>query len=293
MSKKAYRQVMVGTDFSDSSERAVVVAKRVAQRLGGHVTVVHVYKPGPFYQGIFPGSSDELEERIAETAQKELDALAARSLSGVSADVVAVSSRSAADAFCDEAARVNADLCVVGTHGRAGVERFFIGSVAEKIVRHAPCDVLTVPPDAEAPVPFVDRVLLATDFSDTAMKAAEAASSIAVAGTEFLCVHVFDDTIPVVLPSGGFESTAQTSERLARELENWQSQVFGSERSVTGEIIAGGNADAALTQRASEWKAELIVVGSRGRSAVAHLLIGSVAERTIRHAPCAVLCVRG
>lgn len=292
MSNKAYRQILVGTDFSDYSERAVAVAKRVAQRLGGHVTVVHVYKPGPYYQGFFPGSADELEERIAEAAQKELDALAARSLSGVSADVLAMSSRSAADAVCDEAVRLRADLCVVGTHGRAGVERFFIGSVAEKIVRHAPCDVITVPPDAVETVPFAHRMLIATDFSDAAVKAAEAACSVAVDGTEFLCVHVFDDSIPVALPSSGFESTAQTSERLARELENWQAQVFGSERVVRGEIIAGGNAAMALTQRAAEWKAELIVVGSRGRSAVAHLLIGSVAERTIRHAPCAVLCVR-
>jgi universal stress protein A len=138
-------QVMVATDFSACSSEAARVAAEYARKLGARLHIVHVVLPSSD-----PASRSELS-RLAEE------------LSRIVPVVTAVESGiSAADQIVRYADRHGVDLIVLGTHGRTGVSRALVGSVAERVVRTAPCPVLTVPsrPRSQAPAePVATREL--------------------------------------------------------------------------------------------------------------------------------------
>lgn len=131
------QQVLVATDFSPSSDRALEVAREYARGWGARLHVLHVV---PLVQDPVP--------------QPRLDELARAAGQGLPIQTAVVSGVPAAE-IVRYAARHAIDLIVVGTHGRTGVSRTLLGSVAERVVRTSPCPVLTVPrePRAVAPAP--------------------------------------------------------------------------------------------------------------------------------------------
>lgn len=146
-------QVMVATDFSAVSLAAVRKACDFALALGAEVTVVHVLAPGGARKSMAPGrSSRPPPERIfgADNDEGErLKALRETELLRVpKVRLQLVSGESASEAILDQATRMKADLLVLGTHGRTGVAHALVGSVAEVVIRSAPCPVLVVPPSA-------------------------------------------------------------------------------------------------------------------------------------------------
>ena len=156
--------VLVATDFGDTSEVALTYGRNLARAFGAKLHVLHVTEPllvgaAEFY----PESLDEREDAEA-SANKQLDAL-------VTADdramlhakpIVRVSSK-VAETIVEYAREAHVDVVVVGTHGRGPVAHFFLGSVAESVVRTAPCPVLTVRPNEHEfvladPVPIHARL---------------------------------------------------------------------------------------------------------------------------------------
>jgi nucleotide-binding universal stress UspA family protein len=139
------RRILCPTDFSEGAAAATEQALSLAHAFGGTVTLFHVYSV-PSY--VFPDGSTfvagpEVTTRIADDVSNAL-AAAARSAEGRSG--VPVLTRSAIGAPFEEILRVagDFDLIVMGTHGRTGLRHLVLGSVAEKVVRHASCPVLTV-----------------------------------------------------------------------------------------------------------------------------------------------------
>jgi nucleotide-binding universal stress UspA family protein len=142
-----FRHILAPTDFGESSLRAMRVAVDLANRLGAHLTVVHVYEiPSYSYAGSGFTAVDLLTP-IEDAARKELE----RTLAEVRAKVptaTAVLRRGVAWVeVLNAVEEANADLVVMGTHGRRGLSRALLGSVAEKLVRSSPVPVLTVGPD--------------------------------------------------------------------------------------------------------------------------------------------------
>lgn len=129
------RQVLVAVDFSEASERALGVAREYAVAFGARLHLLHVVPP----------TTDPVP-------QPRLEALAA-GLAGAVPVTTAVASGLPAAQIVRYAARNGIDLIVLGTHGRTGFSRALLGSVAEAVVRTAPCPVLTVPAQAPAPAP--------------------------------------------------------------------------------------------------------------------------------------------
>jgi nucleotide-binding universal stress UspA family protein len=143
---------VVAHDFSDTAEYAFGYALGIAKQFGARVTVVHVYDVASFgYPDAFVASFDWASE-VERIASESLDGIVERARpSGV--DVRTELRRGAAwSEIAAFAAESGADLVVMGTHGRRGVARTLLGSVAEKVVRVAPCPVLTVhlPPRKDA-----------------------------------------------------------------------------------------------------------------------------------------------
>lgn len=142
------RRILVATDFSAPSETAVNYARAMARAFGAELRVLHVFEPlwltsadmvgggvavANMVQGLEETARKQLEEVVTEEDRRELRAVP-----------VMVTSESPSREIARYASEEQVDLLVIGTHGRSGLTRLLIGSVAEKVVRLAPCPVLTV-----------------------------------------------------------------------------------------------------------------------------------------------------
>jgi nucleotide-binding universal stress UspA family protein len=141
--------IFVATDFSDASMKAVQAAAKLAAQLGAKVTLFHVFDPDPLVPpGAIPNPSEfreKISTEMTAAVHKKLAELRVQELGSVSdVDTVVATDRSAAHSICEHAKEADADLLVVATHGRTGLSHLLIGSVAERVVRHAHCPVLAV-----------------------------------------------------------------------------------------------------------------------------------------------------
>ena len=141
-----FERILVPTDFSAGSERAWAVARQLAGRLGAELILFHVvveaplYSEGPFTtkhaRSVFSKAREWADTTLGEwTAAATASGLRARSIVGTGAPH---------EAIIATAGLEHADLIVVGTQGRSGLDRALLGSVAERVIRLAPCPVLAV-----------------------------------------------------------------------------------------------------------------------------------------------------
>ena len=144
------KKILVPVDFSPSSLAALETALELAAQFKASFELVHVWEPPPIYgpDALVAGGMSlymELEEHTRRAATKEMETLVVRlSERGIRDVRTHVQRGVPASAILDVAAKGGFDLIVMGTHGRTGVSRLFMGSVAEKIVRLSPIPVLTV-----------------------------------------------------------------------------------------------------------------------------------------------------
>jgi nucleotide-binding universal stress UspA family protein len=144
MSPNVPRHILVPHDFSDTAQHALSLAVDLASKLGARVTVVHAYEIPSFAYPDGVGLAAEVIGNIQRAARAALEGVAAR-IREPGVEVQAVLREGRAWSEINSAAKeVQADLIVMGTHGRQGLARALLGSVAEKVVRTAPCPVLTV-----------------------------------------------------------------------------------------------------------------------------------------------------
>jgi nucleotide-binding universal stress UspA family protein len=142
----AMKKIVVATDFSDCARRAEETAAALGRALGAELILLHVAVEAPLYNEGMRGLVDprKVFEAQREWAETTLAARAAEIRStGVSAHGV-IRSGVAVDEILALAADQRCDLIVIGTHGRGGLSRVFLGSVADRVVRLAPCPVMTV-----------------------------------------------------------------------------------------------------------------------------------------------------
>jgi nucleotide-binding universal stress UspA family protein len=293
-------RILVPTDFSATSDEALAHARRLAGQLNASLHLVHAFED-PFTTAAFaaemyapvPASMrEELLRQVQGQLAERLPDDDRTRLRGT-AEVV---TGSPAKAIVEYAHTLGADLIVMGTHGRGGMAHLLLGSVAERVVRTAGCPVLTL---REAPQAPVQRILVPTDFSDTSDAALDTAFLFAAAfGAELQLLHVLDD--PFV--SGGLVPEAYMTEAPAlrtamlteaRERLAHRAAAAGETHPprVDTEVLFGHGAKT-IAEYAGQRRADLVVMGTHGRTGVAHVLLGSVAERLVRTAPCPVITVR-
>ncbi len=143
----ALKQLLVATDFGEAADAALLYGRELAGRFGASLHVLHVadniylraYGPEP------PVILPTLQNDVEEAARKRLaDLLIDSDRSGPPTTPVVITSSAPAFAIVDYARDNNIDLVVMGTHGRKALAHVMMGSVAERVVRMAPCPVLTV-----------------------------------------------------------------------------------------------------------------------------------------------------
>ena len=139
-----FRRILVATDFAESAERALACAVQLARRHGAELILLHVYMDLPAYPEVTAGQVEAIYEEQRGWIESALErrARSART-EGLLARAV-LRTGSPASTVAEMARREGADLIVVGSHGRAGLDRLILGSVAERVVRLASCPVLVV-----------------------------------------------------------------------------------------------------------------------------------------------------
>jgi nucleotide-binding universal stress UspA family protein len=291
----ALTTIIVGCDLSAHSDQALERAIGIALVHRAKLVLVHAQAsetPGGEADNAMTAQLGEVSAAVrAAEALRLADKLAEIQALGLPAAVISrlgPPDEVLAGAAHDE----RADLIVVGTHGHTGVARFLLGSVANAIVRRAPCDVLVVRGDALRE-PF-HKPLIATDFSPAAAKALGNAVPILAPDARLHVVHAWQ------LPAGSWGATLLGQARFP--WSTVRDAVLASAKSQADQLVAEhgpgfevdmvqGPPAQVITETAERGGHDLIVVGAHGNRGFRRLLLGSVAESTVRHAHCSVLVV--
>jgi nucleotide-binding universal stress UspA family protein len=300
----AIRRILCPVDFSRFSRHALEQAVELARELGAGITALHVAGVAPVTDVVTIGAPIPLEparlaapQRAALTSELlefacevEAGGLIVRTLLNEGHPVAMI---------LKAAQEWPADLIVMGTHGRSGFERLLLGSVTERVLRRAPCPVLTVPNrvfTAKRDLTF-SRIICAVDLSPESLRALEAAVSLAARGGPGVeAVHVIElfaeggglrDELTLDTPSFREELMRSARERLHAAIP----ETLRAQAPVV-ETVTMGKAYKEILRIAADEAADLIVLGVRGRSATDLLLFGSTTQHVVRQAQCPVLTVR-
>ena len=288
------RRILVPIDFDDPSQHAFEYARKLREVLGADLEVLHVwnrptYVPATVAVDLVRAKDQRAIDLLAEDQARE-QAKKFQKETRFEGEVHQVQGNPA-DVISDRAE--SSDLTIVGTHGRSAVANFFMGSVAEQVVRRAKGVMLTVPKGADIQVP-PQKVLVPMDFSDPSRRAYERALWLSSKfDCEILVLHVVErvaalqggEILAAALGSNEPESYYRYAVRDATETLE---KMLEPPEQVSIEVDLGHPVDR-IRAHAEQWSADLIVMGTRGRSGLASL--GSVAERTPRGGRCPVMIV--
>jgi nucleotide-binding universal stress UspA family protein len=222
--------------------------------------------------------------------------LAALVSAGVPVDYQIVEAGFVHCAIVAEVEATRADMLVLGTHGRSGFQRVFLGSVAEKVIRSATCPTLIVPPRAwDAPAHF-HRILCPIDFSDSSLRALEFAINLSEeADAKLTLLHVVDippaySQEPFFLDGELVRARDAAAGAAGQQLNSLIHEKARTVRMVDTAVVEG-RAYQQILQQAAEGKADLITMGVHGRGTLDLLLFGSTTHHVIRASLCPVLIV--
>jgi nucleotide-binding universal stress UspA family protein len=295
----AFQNILLATDFSTPSAAALHYAAALARRYDARVFVAHVIRPD-VYQLVPPEALTITMEQTRRYAEQQLANLL---ISGHLRDIphqVLLGTGELWPVLSDMIERNDVDLVVAGTHGRTGVRKLLLGSVAEEIFRLAPCPVLTVGPRLASLDPQVShyqagairRILFATDFTVNSERASGIAFSLAQENQAHLTLlHAVQD-VSELSPHNQARLTEfftrKLRELLPPEAEFWCEPEFVVE--------FGSPADAILKVAAGSGEnppADLIILGVRKAATFPGHLPPATAYKVVCQATCPVLTVRG
>lgn len=281
------KRLLFATDFSSCARHAEEYAAQLSSTYGAPVDVIHVSE---LYSGIYAGIQDhrETDGMLADTVRR---------LQRSTVPVTGHQSNGIASVqICAAAAEWRADVIVMGTHGRTGLEHVLLGSTAERVLTMAPCPVLTVREadgsegkPVHIPMRF-KHITIPIDFSECSMGALEYGVQMAKDfDASLTLLHVLEP----VFYSDDFTLSQATEqgrldERLDTQLRTYVSTIE-SAGVLARRVIRGGVPADSILEFVRASACDLIVMGTHGRRGISRMLQGSVAETVLRLAPCPVL----
>jgi nucleotide-binding universal stress UspA family protein len=296
------KRILYPTDFSSTARQALDHALFLAEQFEAelhmlHAVVLHEGDPRD-PQRQFPDPSDILQH-LFEIADSELariiEANQAKTFTLVEAKVKGFA---AGEVILEYAEEHDIDLIVMGTHGRRGPARMFLGSVTEEVMRHAKCPVLTLRAQDKTPSGgALEKILVPVDFSDHSRVALSHGREIAALyGSSLQLLHAIEEPIYPYFyaPAGGFAAANQVDElRLKSDaaLDRLLEESDGPDVPVEKFVVSGRPA-IEITRFAEKHGAGMIVIATHGLTGVERLLVGSTAEQVVRLATCPVFSVK-
>ena len=292
------KKILVAVDFSEHSVQILRSATHIAVRHDAELKIVFVVE-NPFTMSGIP-YDDQLETEMIRASEKRLDMFLEDNMNRSSIPFAGeVLKGHVTVEILNCAEREESDLVIIGTHGYSRFEKMLIGSVAEEVVRLSPCPVLTINPNKEEnEMKEIKKIMVPVDFSDNSVKLFE--SAIDYAGqieAELLVVFVVEDmftfsglSIPhIAIDVNQFES--EMIESSGKRLEGFlEDNMEGITVPCTSKVLKGNVAEE-LCACAADEGVNLIIMGTHGYRGLEKILIGSVAEKVVRTAPCPVLTI--
>lgn len=295
-----FTRILCPIDLSELSMRPLAYAAAMATWHDARLTALHVvptFEPmevraGALFdpvQMVYPMPRENVLERLREML----------ATAGVPVDTadVAAEAGDAAPTIVDQAVATNADLLVMGTHGRTGFNRLLLGSVTEKVLRQAPCPVLTVPPHAPA-VPTgvaIRHVLCAIDFSPASEQALGFALGIAQRAGASLTLLNAIEWLPEEEPAEPTTFNVVEYREHLKQLARDRLAALVADphaRPTPAMLVVTGRAHREILRLAEEREADLIVMGSTGRGGPVLTPFGTTTQQVVRSATCPVLTAR-
>lgn len=306
-----YRSLLVPLDGSSFCEQALPLAMSIARRAGAAIEVVHVHSPFEYYS-----SDSDIVSDLDQQARKDkiayLDGIVNRlTATGKVAATSTLLVGAAADALHDHAVAKQIDLAVMTTHGRGPLSRFWLGSVADDLMRRLPVPILLVRPQETAPdanqEPVSRNILVPLDGSELSEQILEPAVELAVLmQAEITLLRVVDPVLEVGDESSGqgkiqfdrslHAQVAGIRDRHQAEATRYLEEVANRLRSrlprVQVRVVPASKPAAAILSDARDHGVDLIALATQGRGGLARLFLGSVADKVVRGATTPVLVYR-
>jgi nucleotide-binding universal stress UspA family protein len=286
-----YRIILVPLDGSSLAEQAIPLALAVAKRAKGDVRLVRVHEPTA-------PDSDRASDRTY------LEAIASRFWAAASVTTsVTVLAGPIESTLCEYASSIKASLMVLTTHGRGPLSRFWMGSTTDELLRHTCVPLLIHRPTADSPVTMTadfqfHRILVPLDGSDVAEEAIGPAAEMArIMGARLTLLRVVEP-MPMVAPDGlVYTPTAidpsfmdEMITQAQKYVDHVAARCQGEGLTVETRVISNDLPTTAVLEAAAGH--DLIALATHGRSRMARLFLGSVADKVVRGAHCPVLVVR-
>jgi nucleotide-binding universal stress UspA family protein len=287
------QRILCATDFSPHAGRALEHALELTRLFGAELTVfTSAYLEPQALAAVATGMAPSLVDESRADARQRIDTLAGHLRAGGVRATSAFSTEEPSGAICARAAELGADLIALGTRGHSALAHVLSGSVAERVSRLATVPVLTAHADSPGPSPY-RCVLVPTDFSaDSDAALALARALVGRTGGKLVLLHAYD--LPHMMTIGAGLAAANIEKTLADDAHARLAQLRATLSGVEVEtIVSAVQPDPAITEAAVRAHADLIVMGTRGRTGLAHVLLGSTAERVLRRAQVPVITVKG
>ena len=293
---KRFHHIVAAVDFTPSCRVALKEAIHRGSVDNAKVTVVHVMDE--FLMHELTRALSTTKDKVIADWEQRLRTFVDESDIGGGSYEAEVRVGNPILALTESCRAHKADLLVVGAKGSRN-EPHRIGVVAAKCIRSVPVDVLIV--RQEAPGPF-HKVLTCVDFSENAAKAVQCGLHIARQDrSEVNCLHVFQSAMAMAIDYGGFAPISVDAAVDAEGIERWRSELKTFLEPLTRKVegikvnetvVERVNVREAILDQILETKADLVVIGTRGKSNLRTLLIGTTAERIVQHVPCSILAVK-
>ncbi len=281
-----YRKILVAVDGSDSSKNAFIQACKIARDDKSWITVITTI---PLYQDQFEtlGIKEKVSKALKEEGEKilsEIKTVAEREDAYIK---LKLEEGSPFDTIIDIADEGNFDLIVMGRHGKASIEKTLVGSVTARVIGYSQRDVLVVPRGTSI---GWTNIFLPTDGSKYNKVAMEKAIDLAKSyGGQLKVISVVDVTEEFYTEApGAVEELVKKAKKFVNDIK----EKAEAQRINTEVFVREGESYKVITELSRQYNSNVIVMGSHGRTGIRRLLMGSVAEGVIGHAPCPVLIVK-
>jgi nucleotide-binding universal stress UspA family protein len=283
-------KVLVAVDASETAQYAVQFLSQL--RPAWRVTVLHVidveaYTHPHLSGGLLQAYHTQLTQQLRQEANRLLSRVEQQLHDGLEQAEAVVREGRAAEVILTEARTRQVDLIMLGNRGLSTIPALLLGSVSYRVSHHAPCAVLLV----KRPVGKLRSMIIGVDRSVEAQRAAVFAAESGLMGLAERTI------IATVTPAASFLD-AEDVDADRRDPGDAASFIRGMQQELSHHwghiqgLVLHGEPAAALLTLAEKETADLIVVGARGRTRMQRLLLGSVSQKVMMHATCAVLTVR-
>lgn len=279
------KKLLMATDLSARSDRALERAVALVRAHDTKLTIVHVVDEG------LPASLADGQQRAAEeTIREHIDTLTAGN--GLNISIEVIFGRAYAD-ILGMAEKTEAEIIVLGVHREDAFKDMFRGTAAERVIRAGNVPVLLVKDRVSGPY---RRIMVGVDFSVYSRRAVEFAVRF-VPDADFHLVHAYD------VPFKGFlfdrdmrgevskQHQVQFQQMIDEEMATFLAGVEANPPKLE-RVMQEGMVREVIHRQMSRLKPDLLVIGTHGRTGVAHAFLGSVAEDLLRDPPCDVLAVK-